>query len=125
MSERRRPFRRGRRSRPSGHQPQTPFPESYGDVDPYLDTMDSTTTPTPPPDAAQLPNARDNMTSPAIPTSPTTPAPSPSPSASSTPGTSDPNSIAGAPTNGSENSGVDTTPQSQQQSSYNPQSMGG
>ncbi len=37
MSERRRPFRRGRRSRPSGHQPQTPFPESYGDVDPYLE----------------------------------------------------------------------------------------
>src|SRR6184192_418668 len=101
MSERRRPFRRGRRSRPSGHQPQTPFPESYGDVDPYLDTMDSTTTPTPPPDAAQLPDARDNMTSPAIPTSPSTP---PSPSLSPSPAaSSESNSNSSDQANGSDN----------------------
>src|SRR5438270_11691447 len=104
MSERRRPFRRGRRPRSSGHQPQTPFPESYGDVDPYLDTMDSTTTPTPPPDAAQLPDARDNMTSPAIPTTPPTPAPE---SSDSTP-------TAGGQANGSDNFNSGAPPQSQQ-----------
>ena len=74
--------------------------------------MDSSTpTPLPPlpADAAQLPDARDNMTSPAIPTAPNTP-----PSA-------DNNADAGGPpvSNGSENTGT----QSQQQ--YNPQSMGG
>jgi len=115
MSERRRPFRRGRRSRPSGHQPQTPFPESYGDVDPYLDTMDSTTTPTPPPDAAQLPDARDNMTSPAIPTAPSTPAPVRSES----------DSFAGGQSNGSDNADTGAPPQPQQQSQYNPQTGGG
>src|SRR3954468_14025021 len=70
MSERRRPFRRGRRPRPSGNQPNTP--ESYGDVDPYLEPMDPST---PTPDAAQIPDARDNVTSPALPS----PAPAPSP----------------------------------------------
>src|SRR5256714_6446214 len=112
MSERRRPFRRGRRSRPSGHQPHTPFAESSGDADPYLDMDSSTPTPLPPADAAQLPDARDNMTSPAIPTAPNTPAPS-----------ADNNADAGAPpvSNGSENTGA----QSQQQSQYNPQSMAG
>ena len=112
MSERRRPFRRGRRSRPSGHQPHTPFAESSGDADPYLDMDSSTPNPSPPADAAQLPDARDNMTSPAI---PTTPSPS-------TPAPSDNNADGGAPpvSNGSENA-----TQSQQQSQYNPQSMGG
>src|ERR1051325_8439737 len=74
MSERRRPFRRGRRSRPSGHQPHTPFAESPGDADPYLDMDSSTPSSTPPADAADLPDVRDNMTSPAI---PSTPAPQP------------------------------------------------
>src|SRR5437764_614785 len=111
MSERRRPFRRGRRSRPSGQQSQTPIPESYGDVDPYLDTMDSTSNPaSPPADAGQLPDARDNMTSPAIPTAPSTPAPE---SGESTPQQG----------NGSDNGGA--PPQSQQQSQYNPQTNQG
>src|ERR1700694_1257621 len=69
MSEPRRPFRRGRRSRPSGNQPLSP--ESYGDADPYLEPMDPST---PTPDAAQIPDARDNMTSPALP-SPALPPP--------------------------------------------------
>ena len=116
MSERRRPFRRGRRSRPSGHQPHTPIPESYGDVDPYLDTMDSSTTPPPPPaDAAQLPDARDNMTSPAIPTTPSTPAPE----------SSDSNTNPNTEGNGAENFNTGAPPQSQPQSQYNPRtSMG-
>ena len=116
MSERRRPFRRGRRPRSSGHQPQTPFPESYGDADPYLDTMDSTPTPSSPPaDAAQLPDARDNMTSPAIPNTPSTPAPA----------SADSNSFADSQPNGSDNGGSGAPPQSQPQSQYNPQTAGG
>src|SRR5881392_503781 len=108
MSERRRPFRRGRRPRSSGHQPQTPFSESYGDVDPYLDTMDSSITPTPPPDAAQLPDARDNMTSPAIPTSPSTPPEPARPESNFNSGEA----------NGADNAGTGAPPQSQQQSQY-------
>ena len=116
MSERRRPFRRGRRSRPSGQQSQTPIPESYGDADPYLDTMDSTPTPSSPPaDAAQLPDARDNMTSPAIPNTPSTPAPA----------SADSNSFADSQPNGSDNGGSGAPPQSQPQSQYNPQTAGG
>src|SRR3954471_15074788 len=111
MSERRRPFRRGRRSRPSGQQSQTPIPESYGDVDPYLDTMDSSNPSSPPADAGQLPDARDNMTSPAIPTAPSTPAPE---SGESSPPQG----------NGSDNGGG-SPPQSQQQSQYNPQTNQG
>ncbi|HEY8833566.1 MAG TPA: transcription termination factor Rho [Gemmatimonadaceae bacterium] len=117
MSEPRRPFRRGRRSRPSGNQPLSP--ESYGDADPYLEPMDPST---PTPDAAQIPDARDNMTSPALPS----PAPSPSPSAapnvpeSSGEQSSESNSAppAAPPANGSGNSGG-------QQQQYNPQTMGG
>src|SRR6266542_6403444 len=60
MNERRRPNRRGRGPRPPGLQ----SPEQYGDVDPYLEPMDSTT---PPPDAGQLSDARDEADSPAIP----------------------------------------------------------
>ena len=72
----------------------------------------------PTPDAAQIPDARDNMTSPAIP-SPAAPAPPPANSADSNPesgGTSDTSSngtSTGAP------------PQSQQQQPYNQQNMGG
>jgi transcription termination factor Rho len=77
--------------------------------------MDSTTTPTPPPDAAQLPDARDNMTSPAIPTSPSTPAPE----------SSDSNSNPVGQANGSENFNTGAPPQPQQQSSYNPQTNAG
>src|SRR4029079_18497397 len=95
--------------RPSGQQSQTPLPDSYGDVDPYLDTMDSTPNPSSPPDdAGQFPEARDNMTSPAIPTAPSTPAPE---SGESSP-----------PSNGSENGGG-VSAQSQQQ--YNPQGLTG
>ena len=86
MSERRRPFRRGRSTRPSGNQSQTPLSESYSDVDPYLEPMEPTT---PSPDAAQLPDARDNMTSPAI--------PSPAPNPAATPNAA-PNSESSAPT---------------------------
>jgi transcription termination factor Rho len=116
MSEPRRPFRRGRRSRPSGNQPLSP--ESYGDADPYLEPMDPST---PTPDAAQIPDARDNMTSPALPS----PAPSPS-SSQSTPessGAPSSESNSGPPVpaaNGSGNSGGQ-----QQQQQYNPQTMGG
>ncbi|HEY6088483.1 MAG TPA: transcription termination factor Rho [Gemmatimonadaceae bacterium] len=104
MSERRRPFRRGRRSRPSGNQPNTP--ESYGDADPYLEPMDSSI---PAPDAAPIPDARDNVTSPAPPN------PAPSPSAAPE---GESNSNPTAPPNG--NAGGQ--PQSQQ---YNPQNSGG
>src|SRR4030081_4075965 len=109
MSEPRRPFRRGRRSRPSGNHPLSP--ESYGDADPYLEPMDPST---PTPDAAQIPNARDNMTSPALPS----PAPSSSPSPSPSPAPNAPESSAApssdldpglppvAPANGSGNSGA-------------------
>src|SRR5256714_2808334 len=116
MSERRRPFRRGRRSRPSGHPPQTPpFSESYGDVDPYLEPMDPST---PTPDAAQIPDARDNMTSPAIPAPSTTPSPAPTTN-------SDSNDVAPTdnPAVGSANTGA--PPPAQQQSTYNPQTGGG
>src|SRR6266513_1265543 len=128
MSERRRPFRRGRRSRPSGHPPQSPpFSESYGDVDPYLEPMDPST---PTPDAAQIPDARDNMTSPAIP-SPApvlseTPTPTPNPNSTSNPvASSDAVSVPppDALPNGVNNSGA--PPQTQQQSPYNPQTGGG
>ena len=63
----------------------------------------------PPPDAAQLPDARDDMTSPALPA----PTPAPAPSAAPDP---ESNSTPSAPPNGSGNSGGG--PQSQQ---YNPQ----
>ena len=119
MSEPRRPFRRGRRSRPSGNQPLSP--ESYGDADPYLEPMDPST---PTPDAAQIPNARDNMTSPAVPSPvPSSPSPTPAPNApeSSAAPSSESNSglpPAAPPANGSGNS---SAPQQQ----YNPQAMGG
>src|ERR1700682_2169724 len=121
MSEPRRPFRRGRRSRPSANQPLSP--ESYGDADPYLEPMDPST---PTPDAAQIPDARDNMTSPALPSpAPSSPSSSPSPSPnapeSSAAPSSDSNSgipPAAPPANGSGNAGA---PQQQ----YNPQTMGG
>jgi transcription termination factor Rho len=117
MSERRRPFRRGRRPRPSGHQPNSPLSESYGDVDPYLEPMDPST---PTPDAAQIPDARDNMTSPPIPS----PTPNPSsPAATPAAANSESNSAPVAPPNGSSDSGA--PPQPQQQSPYNPQAMGG
>jgi len=120
MSERRRPFRRGRRTRPSGNQPQTPLSESYSDVDPYLEPMDPIT---PSPDAAQLPDARDNMTSPAI--------PSPAPNPAATPNAA-PNSESNAPSpspadsspNGAGDGGAPPQ-QQQQQAPYNPQSSGG
>ena len=115
MSERRRPFRRGRRPRTSGHQSQTPLSESYSDVDPYLEPMDPST---PTPDAAQIPDARDNMTSPAIP-SPTPPSPAVPPAAAN----SDSNSPPDAPPNGSGDGGG--PPQSQQQAPYNPQTGAG
>src|SRR3954468_1821672 len=109
MSERRRPFRRGRRPRPSG-QSQAPLSESYGEADPYLEPMDPST---PSPDAAQLPDARDNMTSPAIP-SPVPPAATPAPETNS--------ESADTRSNGANDTGA--APQSQQQS-YNPQNSGG
>ncbi len=65
----------------------------------------------PPPDAAQIPDARDDMTSPALPT-PAVPAPAPASDAES-------NSNPPAPPNGSSNPGG--APQSQ----YNPQISGG
>src|ERR1700674_5288210 len=124
MSEPRRPFRRGRRSRPSGNQPLSP--KSYGDADPYLEPMDPST---PTPDAAQIPDARDNMTSPALPSP--APSSSPSPPPSPVPAPNAPESSAASssesnsglpptapPANGSGNSGA---PQQQ----YNPQTTGG
>ncbi|HEV7596546.1 MAG TPA: transcription termination factor Rho [Gemmatimonadaceae bacterium] len=117
MSEPRRPFRRGRRSRPSGNQPVSP--ESYGDADPYLEPMDPST---PTPDAAQIPDARDNMTSPVLPSPAPSPSASPAPSAPESSGgsSSESNSAPPAtpPANGSGNSGG-------QQQQYNPQTMGG
>jgi transcription termination factor Rho len=111
MSEpRRRPFRRGRRSRPSGNQPVSP--ESYGDADPYLEPMDPST---PTPDAAQIPDARDNMTSPALPSP--APAPAPESSAQSTPDTASTPAPTPPVTNGSGGG-------QQQQQQYN-QQMGG
>src|SRR4030081_665354 len=118
MSEPRRPFRRGRRSRPSGNHPLSP--ESYGDADPYLEPVDPST---PTPDAAQIPDARDNMTSPAL--------PSPAPSPSSAPDQNPPES-SGGPSSES-NSGPPAAPAAngsgngggQQQQQYNPQSGGG
>src|SRR6476646_10564009 len=78
MSERRRPFRRGRRPRPSG-QSHSPLSASYGEADPYLEPLAPST---PSPDAAQVPDARDNMTSSAIP-SPVPPASTPAPESNS------------------------------------------
>src|ERR1700693_1007123 len=121
MSEPRRPFRRGRRSRPSGNQPLSP--ESYGDADPYLEPMDPST---PTPDAAQIPNVRDNMTSPVIPSpapssspSPSSPAPD-APESSAAPSSESNSGLppAAPPANGSGNAGA-------QQQQYNPQTMGG
>jgi transcription termination factor Rho len=80
--------------------------------------MDSTQTPSSPPaDPAQLPDTRDNMTSPVIPTTPSTPAPAPDSSADS-------NSFPDSQANGTDNGGTGAPPQSQQQSQYNPQTGG-
>lgn len=65
---------------------------------------------TPSPDAAQIPDARDNMTSPAIPS----PAPTPAPEA---------NSDSGSAPDTSNNNGGNANAAQQQQ--YNPQSQGG
>jgi transcription termination factor Rho len=73
---------------------------------------------TPTPDAAQIPDARDNMTSPVIP-SPTPP----SPAVPSAAANSDSNSPPDASPNGSGDGGG--PPQSQQQAPYNPQTGGG
>ena len=112
MSERRRPFRRGRGNRPSGNQPHTP--DTYGDADPYLEPMDSST---PTPDAAQIPDARDNMTSPAIPAPATIPTPASN-------GGSPPDT---QPTTQSQpnGSGESQQQQQQQQQQYNRQQGGG
>ena len=72
----------------------------------------------PTPDAAQIPDARDNMTSPAIP-SPVTPAPSPAPTPETSP---DSGSVSDTSANGA-NAGA--PPQSQQQAPYNSQNSGG
>ncbi|MFL5467464.1 MAG: transcription termination factor Rho [Gemmatimonadaceae bacterium] len=72
---------------------------------------------TPTPDAAQIPDARDNMTSPAIPAPSTPPLPTPAAnSESSSPPPVD------APPNGAT---PPTAPQAQQQSTYSPQTSGG
>jgi transcription termination factor Rho len=117
MSEpRRRPFRRGRRSRPSGNQPASP--ESYGDTDPYLEPMDPST---PTSDSAQIPDVRDNMTSPALPSPPPAPTPAPESSANqNSESTSTPPAPPTSATNGSGGNGG-----SQQQQQYNPQMQGG
>ncbi len=83
---------------------------------------------TPTPDAAQIPDARDNMTSPAIPSpitpSNVTPNPTPNPSAPPDPvASSDSVSIPDAQPNGVSSTGA--PPQSQQQPPYNPQTGGG
>ena len=70
---------------------------------------------TPTPDAAQLPDARDNMTSPAIP-SPASPAPTPAP---------EPDSESSPNADVSPNGNGDTGAPTQEQQSYNPQSGGG
>jgi transcription termination factor Rho len=80
---------------------------------------------TPSPDAAQIPDARDNMTSPALPSpAPSaSPSPSPAPDAPESSGASSSESNSGPPAappaNGSGNGG------GQQQQQYNPQSGGG
>jgi transcription termination factor Rho len=83
---------------------------------------------TPTPDAAQIPDARDNMTSPAIPSpapvSSETPTPTPNPNPTSNPtASSDSVSIPEATPNGMNSGGA--PPQSQQQSPYTPQTGGG
>jgi transcription termination factor Rho len=83
---------------------------------------------TPTPDAAQIPDARDNMTSPAIPSpapvSSETPTPTPNPNPPSNPtASSDSVSIPEATPNGMNSGGA--PPQSQQQSPYTPQTGGG
>src|SRR3954471_2490461 len=78
MNERRRPYRRGRGPRPSGQQ----SPEVHGDADPYLEQMDSTT---PPPDAGQLPDSRDEASSPAIPSPTQSPVPASPPPVNNSP----------------------------------------
>src|SRR6478672_2041181 len=113
MSERRRPFRRGRRPRPAG-QSHTPLAESDGEADPYLEPMDPST---PSPDAAQIPDARDNMTSPVIPS----PAPAPSGTTPAPESSSDSSSAPDTRANGNNDGGA--PPQSQQQQ-YNPQNSG-
>jgi transcription termination factor Rho len=124
MSEPRRPFRRGRRSRPSGSQSQPP--ESFGEVDPYLEPRDPST---PAPDAAQIPDARDNMTSPALPSPAPAPATGGAPSPeSSAPQSFESNSSPSAPPNGSGNGGGGggNQQQQQQQQRYdNSQPLGG
>jgi transcription termination factor Rho len=75
---------------------------------------------TPTPDAAQLPDARDNMTSPAIPSPIPTPPPNAAPSAAAN---SESNSGADDSPNGSSDAGA--SPQQQQQAPYNPQTSGG
>jgi transcription termination factor Rho len=77
--------------------------------------MDSST---PTPNAAQIPDARDNMTSPAIPS----PNPNP-PAAPDTAANSESNSGADTSANGSSDTGA--PPQQQQQAPYNPQTSGG
>ncbi len=78
--------------------------------------MDSST---PTPDAAQIPDARDNMTSPAIPSPIPTPPPNAAPNAAAN---SESNSSADDSPNGSSDTGA--SPQ-QQQAPYNPQTSGG
>ena len=73
----------------------------------------------PTPDAAQIPDARDNMTSPAIPS----PNPNPSSDPSDAAPDSDSNSRADSSPNGSGDTGA--PPQQQQQQSYNPQRESG
>jgi len=75
---------------------------------------------TPTPDAAQLPDARDNMTSPAIPSPIPTPPPNAAPSAAAN---SESNSGADDSPNGSSDAGA--SPQQQQQAPYSPQTSGG
>ena len=82
--------------------------------------MDSST---PTPNAAQIPDARDNMTSPAIPSPTPTPPPTAAPSAAAN---SESNSGADDSPNGSGD--TDASPQQQQQQQqapYNPQTSGG
>ena len=75
---------------------------------------------TPAPDAAQIPDARDNMTSPALPSPAPATGGAPSPE-SSAPQSSESNSSPSAPPNGSGNGGGGN----QQQQQYNPQPLGG
>jgi transcription termination factor Rho len=76
---------------------------------------------TPAPDAAQIPDARDNMTSPALPSPSTGSTPSPDSSATQAP---ESNSSPSAPPNGSGNGGGNQH-QQQQQQQYNSQPLGG